>query len=135
MAENTFTNPQGGLWPFGFIQVVTAGTPVQITKNVGTQTQGSQYTRQFTAQIRGLIISTPSLSKGGANTTGNTKNVYLCMKNSNNAGLKGVLACIPPGQTVPFPQSLLNSVQMNPDQFYLDADVSGEGAYITAIYG
>ena len=135
MTETTFTNPQGGLWPLGFIQVVTSGTPVQITTNVGQQSQGKQYTRQFTGQVRGLIISTPSLSAGGKNGTGNTKNVYLCMNNSTKTGVKGVLLCIPPGANVAAPQSLLNSVQMNPDQFYLDADVSGEGAYITAIYG
>lgn len=132
-AGTTFTNPVGGFWPLGFIQAVTPGTPVLLTFNVGSQAQSGM---QMAKRIRGFVISTPGNGKGGINTTGNTKNVYVVFKGNNKDNYAAVIACIGPGQVVSLPGGgLLEGACPTPDQFALDADISGEGAYITAIYG
>ena len=128
MANAPFSNPSGGTWPLGFITVATAGTPVAINTNVGPQGQGAAYPTQFAKRVRQLIVTPKST---------NTKWVYLVWNGyDHTTNQNGVLLGVPQGTIGSIPAgALLQSALISIDNLSLDADVSGEGAFITAIYG
>lgn len=138
MAVGIFKNPVGGLTPLGYVSTVAAGTPVPINTNVGAQTQSaSKPGAGGTNRFRQLIIATDPA---------NTKMVYLIWNNNSGTQYTGpaganyqpkyVFDKIPPGVQRSYPYgSLLEHVAINIDNFNIDTDVTGEGAFISAIYG
>ena len=138
MAVGIFKNPVGGLTPLGFVAPAAAGTPVPINSYVGSQTQGTgKPGAGGTSRFRQLIIATDPA---------NTKMIYLIWNNRSGAQFTGpaganydsryVLDKIPPGVQRAYPTgALLEHVSLNVDNFNLDSDVDGEGAFVSCIYG
>lgn len=134
MPVGKFKNPVGGLSPLGYVAAAVSGTPVPLNTNVGAQSQGtSRPGAGGSNRFRQLIISADPA---------NTQNVYLVW--TGYAGPNGggsydsryILDKIPPGVSRSYPQgSLLEHVALNIDNFVLDNDVNGEGAFCSVIYG
>lgn len=128
MAGTAFSYPVGSFWPFGKITVTTTGTPVAINGNVGKQTQGGQYPTQMSNRIRQLLVFPFST---------NTKAVYVVMKGYDHATkTNGVLGVAYVGAVLSLPNgALLEGALPTIDNFYLDSEVNGEGAFVVGIYG
>lgn len=124
MAITAFTSPVSGLWPFGQIVVTTAGTPVALNINIGAQTQTSGHA---TGAVRQLILTAPA---------GNTGPTYLLRKvvgqTVTAANTNFIVAVINPGQEVNLPLGLMLSAAINPDDYLVDAGVTGSGNSIIA---
>ena len=117
------TQPSGGLNPLGAISV-TAGTPVPLNHNVGTQSQGPL---KMAVRYQQIIISCP---------TANTGDVYLMAGNNTESGhAPKVIGVISPGRSVPFPNGLLVNSKIQIDSLYLDASAATQVAVVCAVYG
>lgn len=124
MSGMPFTNPAGGFWPLGLITVIESGTAVALTLNVGRNGQGPMH---LPRRIRQLILSADPR---------NTGNVYLVMSGYTHRNTNGVIVVLPPRQIAALPHGcLLEGTAVNVDNYYLDAEIDGDGAYATAIYG
>lgn len=128
MAITAFTSPVSGAWPFGIITVAAAGTAVPLNTNIGPQTAtvstrptGTVQQIQFTA--------------GGTNTG----LIYILRKVQGQTVSKAtpnfVVAIVWPGQTLPFPSGITHSFSMNPDDYVVDADTSGNTVMATGFFG
>lgn len=133
MAVGIFKNPVGGLTPLGFVGPAVSGTTLGVNANVGPQTQStSKPGAGGSNRFRQLIVSTDPA---------NTKNVYLVWNgftgpNGAKYDARYVIDKIPPGVSRSYPSgSLLEHVALNIDNFVIDNDVNGEGAFLSAIYG
>lgn len=131
MAVGIFKNPVGGLSPLGFIPVAVAGTTVGLNTFTGKQGESATSGRA-TNRFRQIII---------ASDPANTKNVYLVWNGYTgplgaNYDARYVLDKIPPGQQRSYPVGALSDgARLNIDNFVLDSDVNGEGAYCSVFYG
>lgn len=145
MPVGIFKNPMGGLSPLGLIVAAVSGVPQPINANVGPQSEGSN---KFASRYKQLRVSALPT---------NTKNVYLIFKGQgvNAAGAtlgpfagpnadgvnyffdtRYIIDEIPPGESRTYPDgSLLMTSSINVDQWVLDNDVDGEGAYCSVIWG
>ncbi len=113
-----FGNTRGPIFPLGKVVVTTAHTPVSILGNV-TIPDVTPPPFDF------VKVQAPS---------GNAGDVYLVFKGqAANAGNgTSVVLCIPKGQEREL-QPNNSGTPFAIDQFYLDADNNGDGAYITCL--
>lgn len=119
-----FSKPAGGFWPLGEITVAAAGNPQPLTVNVGNDGQGPLKLPRRVRQLQ--VYPAP----------GNTKPVYVMMRGYSHLESNGVIAVVYPGHPVALPHGcLLEGVAVLIDNYYLDAEVDGEGAYATAVFG
>ncbi len=114
-------NPQ----PFGNVQVVTPGTPVQLAINLPNLSPA--VTALVTDQVpcNKISIITSTITHAGV---GNTGKVYIGMSNMVRATLAGVIAVLVPGSSFP----ITNNVGQNTypfEKYYVDADNAGDGVY------
>lgn len=123
------TNPVSGMWNLGKIIVLTAGTPVNFNFNVGSQRASA--TKQYPSKVRQFIFST----KGGVTGTPNAGNIYILRASGggDRTSVTDVLAVIPPGQIVSFPNGFAMDPAVIPDDFMVDADSPNDSVYITGI--
>jgi len=133
MAVGIFKNPVGGLTPLGLVAPAVSGTTLGVNANVGAQTQGtSKPGAGGTSRFRQLII---------AADPANTQSVYLIWKgytgpNGATYDSRYIIDKIPPGEQRAYPVGgLLEHSSINIDNFVIDNDVAGEGAFLSAIYG
>lgn len=136
MAGTAWTTPSGGFWPLGKITVATAGTPIALNTNVGTQAEGSL---KMARRVRALIFSGPLTTTLG-------KNIYLVYKGNATPGTKSttnqIVAIIPCGTAATLmpqpvampPNSFLENSRTVIDNFLIDADENGASVQVTAIY-
>lgn len=113
--------------PIGFVPVAVPGTPVQLVSLlVGSVGPSPEKQVILDAATDAVDVNKIVLSANPANTG----NVYIGTKNMNKVTGVGVLAVLLPTGGVPY----ANNVGMNIyhfQQWYVDADVAGEGAYGT----
>jgi|SRR5882757_374052 len=125
MGGIAFVNPVTGVWPFGFVATVAAGTPVPITVNVGSQRQKSPHL--YANKCLQITITAP---------TTNTGAIYILKPGYTKTQTNGLIKKLLPGdpplnlpEGFPFPGGLM------PDDLWLDSDTSGEGAQVYGIRG
>lgn len=130
MAVGIFKNPVGGLTPLGLVAPAVTGTPLGVNNNVGKQSETATSGRA-TNRFRQLLVTADPA---------NTKFIYLVWNgytgpNGANYDSRYVIDKIGPGIQRSYPYgALLDGARLNIDNFVIDNDVSGEGAYISAIY-
>lgn len=125
--------------PLGWVGVVAAGTPVQLTSvidpggtlapEVSNRTAGMLYP-PFRFQ---QLILTGMKPKGGGGAENNTGNVYIVRAGYTRADLDGVVAIIAAGQTFFLASSTQITDTWNPYRYWVDADNAGDGVYVVGI--
>lgn len=135
---------QGPDWPLGFVEVTAPGTPVGIMTNVdsggvndpsvATSATSAEYTQRANQII--FWAFKPKLG-GGAQV--NTGNVYVVRKPASGAGGKGdtgvIVAILTPGMVWTLGTAAVNRNVFSPYRYLIDADVAGEGAFVTLDIG
>lgn len=119
-----FGNTLGPLYPLGIIAPSVPGTAVPLNQNVTTDTSFG------TAKSPAPIVATKLIFSP---VSGNTGLVYVCMKSGSKNIPTSVLFTLIPN----FSPFILESPQLsNPFQLnnlVIDADVTSNGVYITAV--
>ena len=129
MSAAAQVNPLSGIWPLGLITVTTAGTPVNLNTRVGAQ-KAVAGTRQYPSRVRQIIFSTP----GGTTGRPNAGNIYISYQGATKSDVNNVVLVIPPGAQYSIPHGLgLEQAAIVPDNFSVDADVNGDGVYVSAV--
>jgi hypothetical protein len=128
MPNTPYTEPVGGFWPLGKIIVTTAGVPVPLTQNVGSQKQGGSYSLKKASRVRQYIFTLDSASGG---------NIYITKSPHSYTDTNCVvLVCWNKGVEYSLPHGcLLDGALVTPDDLYVDADADGCAVWVTAIYG
>lgn len=134
----TFGNPQGPVYPLGLITVANAGTPVDLSQRVGTNSSfgtPSGGVSPLTAAgspaplVCNKLIITPIGTAG--------KYIYLIYKGQAAGAGNGtsVICAVPVGQTfvLEMPPHAGNPLAL--DRLQLDTDTNGTAAFVTAIMG
>ena len=127
-----FSGSGAGVFPLGFVATVAAGTPVQLTSNIGSQAQSggtpgaNPPTAKFAQKFTQITFQAPAA---------NTMTVFLVKKGYNATNSNGVIAIIAPGQTLSIPNGCMVTGGISPDDIYVDSAFSGEGVYATGIRG
>ena len=128
MSAAAQVNPLSGIWPLGLITVTTAGTPVNLNNRVGAQ-KAVANTRQYPSRVRQLIFCAP----GGTTGRPNTGNIYITYQGATKADVNNVVLILPPGTQMSIPHGVkLEAAAIVPDNFSVDADVNGDGVYVSA---
>lgn len=128
MAITAFTSPTAPLWPLGKIIVAAAGTVVQLNNNVGAQTQ--RPSSAPTNEGRMLKIMAGSSNTGAIYLLRNVSGQVISAAGTPNF----VVDVIYPGQSTPI-HPIGFSYSINPDQYCIDADTSGNFCYATLYIG
>jgi hypothetical protein len=128
--NSVFTNPVGGFWPLGRVNVPTPGVPVPITDNIGSQQQGSQ---KFSRPVKQVII------RADPNNVGNVAVIWngLSATYLLPAGLPYTIDILVPTGVCSLPNGgPLESNKINLDAIAIDVQAGngGDGAFVTAIY-
>lgn len=148
MANSVLMDQRGVDWPLGYVNVPTAGSPVNIMVNVDAN--NNQSPQGANASSTGSWPYAPTFQqmqfqgyKPAANNNGmiaNTGNVYILRANAatgNNTGNKtdyGVyVSVLAPGQTLFLASGATVNDVWNPYRYALDVDNNNEGALITGL--
>lgn len=152
MSQSIQKQPGGPVWPLGFIQVASNGTPVCIMHNVDANNvnspatpnpppaqfpgPGAEYTRTF----KGLSVYGFQPGNGNVGMVPNVGNVYLLLAaagggagNRTDAG--SIVGIIPPGTNYFYPPPNPGSDRFSPYFLYIDADTNNDGAIIVGLGG
>ena len=131
------------MWPPGYVNVPASGTPVNLMVNVDPANNNSPNTA---TSIKNPGLGTaPTCHKiflqgyhPGAGNNGmvvNSGNVYLMAAGVQGPGNRSdsgaMLMVIPPGSGASWPGSEVEMDSVSPYLFWIDSDVSGEGALCT----
>jgi hypothetical protein len=145
MGNSILQDRSGSNWPLGFVEVVTPGVPVRLTVNVDPNNNDAPETPTAPGGVAGMR-PTPTCNQiilhgykptgqGGHGLIPNTGRVYILRKptaaGSGNYDDMGVIVGViePGGGAYSLPPSGgMPLTSLSPYQFYLDADVAGEGA-------
>lgn len=120
-----FVNPTTGIWPFGVIRPVAAGTPVPITQNIGSQRQKSPHL--YANKVLQVTFIVP---------TANTGVVYLLKPGYTKAQTNGLIRTILPGsEPVTIPEGVFFPGGLMPDDIWVDVDTTGDGVQVYGIRG
>lgn len=132
-------------WPLGFIEVVTPGTPIGLMSLVdpnaynAPNTPTSVYSNEYTVRAQEIQIQArkPGASHG---TQLNTGQIYICRVgvgsgSGNRDDTGSIIATLNPGDTYFMTAAFLNMNTMSPYRYYIDADNSGDGAFVTIMVG
>jgi hypothetical protein len=135
----TFGNSMGPLYPLGLLTVAAAGTPLALSTNVSGDTGfGTPSTGIAPLTTKGVpspvmcnkIIVHALVGNSGAN-------IYLVFKGQGAAagGGTSVIMVIPKGTTqiLSMPENAGNPVSI--DRLAIDADTTGDKAYVTLVMG
>jgi hypothetical protein len=142
VANSIQRDPGGPDWPLGFIGVVTPGTPVGFMSVVdptsdnapGTPTNTTNY--QYTVRAEEIMVQ--AFKPAAAGTQVNTGNIYIVRRGSgggsgNRSDTGSIVATLVPGQTLFFTAAAVNVNVWSPYRYSIDADNSGDGAFVTLI--
>jgi hypothetical protein len=130
-------------WPLGLIKTVTAGTPVGIMSLVDP----NGYNDPSTATVLQSNEYTPAAQqiffsgyKAGAlhGMVQNTGNVYIVRKGvgagtGNRDDTGSIVHVLAPGETWYLSSAATNLDVFSPYRYYIDSDVSGEGALVVLL--
>jgi hypothetical protein len=128
-------------WPLGFINVATPGTPINFMANVdpnsvnspGTPTSSISY--EYTVRAEEIMVQAFKPASHG--TQNNTGNIYIMRRGVAGGGNRddtgSIVATLTPGQTLFFTAAAVNVNVWNPYRYFIDADNSGDGAFVTLI--
>jgi hypothetical protein len=135
-------NRWGPVWPLGFIEVVTPGTPVRITSLVDPTAVAAPENPTVpgaapSAQIPEYTFSAQQILFHGTKpdthgTQPNTGNVYICLAGGTRDDPGLIVHTLTPGETFDSASAAMRLNVFNLYAFYLDADNAGDGAMITA---
>ncbi len=128
-------------WPIGFINVTTPGTPVGFMINVdpnaynAPETPTGAFSYEYTIRAEEIMVQAyKPAAHGTQNTTGN---IYIVRRGVAGGGNRddtgSIVATLVPGQTLFFTAAAVNRNVWNPYRYFVDADNSGDGAFITLI--
>ena len=142
MPNSVHQDRSGSNWPLGFVTVPTPGTPVRLTANVDPNNYDAPETptsglggQRPTPTCNQIILQ--GYKPAGGQSHGlipNTGRVYILRKptaagsgNYDDTGvIVGVIEAGGGAYNLP-PSGGLPITSLSPYQFYLDADVAGEG--------
>ncbi len=140
MANSVLKNNTGPIWPLGYINVPTAGTPVRITANIDANnnnapenSNGTEYAIAFRS-----IWFAGYHQDANNNMQVNNGNVYVLMNPSGGSGNRqdagAMVMIVAPGSTAPLPSSLASpGDRFSPYKFYIDVDTNNDGSLITGV--
>lgn len=135
-------------WPLGFIEVITPGLPVGIMSLVDpagindpstpTPLAGvlPAHLKLFTVRAQQVWFQARKPNTHG--TKQNSGNIYIVREpdgsgdgNRDDTGV--ILYTLEPGQTLFLASAPVNNDVYSPYRYRIDADVSGDGAFVTLI--
>ena len=148
MSNSVLLDYQGPDWPLGFVAVGTPGTPVNIMHNVdpgnnnapGAPTNPSGNRTEYTPVVYSVWFQGVKPNGNNSGMQYNSGNVYIMRSPSSGAAgnltdFGAMVQVLSPGQTVALPISPASMRAYSPYRYFLDADIAGDGALVTAIGG
>jgi hypothetical protein len=143
MANSIQKNPNGPLWPLGFIAVVTPGTPVSFmslvdpTNDNAPDAPTSTTSAEYTPRCQEFIIT--AQKPGAAHGTQlNTGNVYILIAptptgSGNRDDMGSLILPMVPGAVFFLSSAFINLNVWSPYKLLVDADNAGDGVLVTMV--
>lgn len=143
MTNSIQKNPNGPLWPLGFISVATPGTPANFMSVVdptnvnapdsATSATATEYTPRCQEFI--IVAQKPGASHG---TQLNTGNVYICVPGTgtgtgNRDDTGSIIIPLVPGAVFFLSSAFINMNVWSPYKLLVDADNAGDGVLVTMV--
>lgn len=125
MADTHSGSQTGPVYCLGLIAVTTAGTPVPLSTNVPTTGAFGTASSPNPVMCNKIRVRTPST---------NTGFIYLVINGGSKSVSTSVVLAVPPGTVDELALTPLNN-GLSLEAFSLDADTSGNSAYVTAVMG
>lgn len=131
-------NIHGPIWPLGFIEVASKGTPVDIMSvvdpgslNDPNSSNISGATREYTVRCQQLIFQGYKPDTHGMQR--NTGNIYIVLRGGDRDDYGLMLKVLEPGETFYLSSAPTVRDVFGPYDIYLDADNNGDGALVTLL--
>ncbi len=137
--QKTYSGP---FWPLGFVQVANNGTPVNVMVNVDSGNVNSPSTPangtnlEYTPTCHKVFFQGYKPASSNNGMVVNDGPVYITVAPAGNgsggrADSGSMLFVLTPGGGVTLPGSESQLNTLSPYQFWIDADVDGDGAIVT----
>jgi len=126
-------DPNGPDWPLGFIEVITPGTPVQVTSLVDpTNTYDPASTKsEYTRRVNQMMFQGYTPDTHGMKP--NAGYVYIVRKGGSRDDPGTIVKVLAPGETFFLAPTPMVRDVFSPYRYYIDGDNAGDGALVTCL--